>query len=220
MAIRLFAPVTFDQIGKVTNELVASIEAVEVTSFDDSTRMYLKEIGRVPVLNTVEESALVAAVRAGKKDAMHSLVEANLRLVVSVAKEYLGRGISFLDLVQEGNMGLVTAADKLGARMVEPFSAYAQWWIWHAVLGTMYLKGGVAALGIRRYWRNVPEAPNGGWPSLPRVLIIEEELDGTNLSRYAEDASSRGQSWHLTLFEAKSQAFFEFGGALGEWTEI
>ena len=97
-----------EQIGKLEHELSA-----EGVALDDPVKTYLKEIGRVPLLSAEEEAALARAAQAGDEDARRRLSEANLRLVVSVAKRYAGRGLPFLDLIQEGNLGLMKAADKL-----------------------------------------------------------------------------------------------------------
>ena len=96
---------------------------------NDPVRMYLKEIGRVPLLTADQEIALAKRIEAGDEEAKQELAEANLRLVVSIAKRYVGRGMSFLDLIQEGNMGLMKAVDKFDYRLGFKFSTYATWWI-------------------------------------------------------------------------------------------
>ena len=96
---------------------------------NDPVRMYLKEIGRVPLLTADQEIALAKRIEAGDEE----LAEANLRLVVSIAKRYVGRGMSFLDLIQEGNMGLMKAVDKFDYRLGFKFSTYATWWIRQAI---------------------------------------------------------------------------------------
>ena len=100
---------------------------------DDPVRAYLKEIGSVPLLSAEEETALAAAARAGDAAARRRLCEANLRLVVSVAKRYAGRGLPFLDLIQEGNLGLMKAAEKFEPERGFKFSTYATWWIRQAI---------------------------------------------------------------------------------------
>ena len=100
---------------------------------NDPVRMYLKEIGRVNLLNADEEIALAKRIEAGDEEAKQELAEANLRLVVSIAKRYVGRGMSFLDLIQEGNMGLMKAVDKFNYRLGFKFSTYATWWIRQAI---------------------------------------------------------------------------------------
>ncbi|HOB35165.1 MAG TPA: RNA polymerase sigma factor RpoD [Bacillota bacterium] len=102
-------------------------------SVTDPVRMYLKEIGRVPLLTADEEIELAKAMEAGDENAKRQLVEANLRLVVSIAKRYVGRGMSFLDLIQEGNLGLMRAVDKFDYRRGFKFSTYATWWIRQAI---------------------------------------------------------------------------------------
>ena len=102
-------------------------------SIEDPVRMYLKEIGNVPLLSTEEEVALAQRVEAGDESAKKQLIEANLRLVVSIAKKYVGRGMPFLDLIQEGNMGLMKAVDKFDYSKGFKFSTYATWWIRQAI---------------------------------------------------------------------------------------
>lgn len=100
---------------------------------NDPVRMYLKEIGRVPLLNADQEIALAKRIEKGDEEAKQELAEANLRLVVSIAKRYVGRGMSFLDLIQEGNMGLMKAVDKFDYSLGFKFSTYATWWIRQAI---------------------------------------------------------------------------------------
>lgn len=99
----------------------------------DPVRMYLKEIGRVPLLNAEEEIEIALRIEQGDLDAKQELAEANLRLVVSIAKRYVGRGMQFLDLIQEGNMGLMKAVDKFDHTKGFKFSTYATWWIRQAI---------------------------------------------------------------------------------------
>lgn len=100
---------------------------------DDPVRMYLKEIGKVPLLSADEEIELAKRMEAGDEEAKKKLCEANLRLVVSIAKRYVGRGMLFLDLIQEGNLGLIKAVDKFDWRKGYKFSTYATWWIRQAI---------------------------------------------------------------------------------------
>ncbi len=100
---------------------------------DDPVRLYLKEIGRVPLLTTEREHELAERMAAGDVEAKKALVEANLRLVVSIAKRYVGRGMFFLDLIQEGNLGLMKAVDKFDYTKGYKFSTYATWWIRQAI---------------------------------------------------------------------------------------
>ncbi|MBR2177061.1 MAG: RNA polymerase sigma factor RpoD [Clostridia bacterium] len=104
-----------------------------VVSTDDPVRIYLKEIGRVPLLSSSEETELAQKILEGDDDAAQRLVEANLRLVVSIAKRYLGRGMQFLDLIQEGNLGLMKAVEKFDHTKGFKFSTYATWWIRQAI---------------------------------------------------------------------------------------
>jgi RNA polymerase primary sigma factor len=100
---------------------------------DDPVRLYLKEIGRVPLLKTQEEIELAKRIEQGDNAAKKKLAEANLRLVVSIARRYIGRGMQFLDLIQEGNLGLIKAVDKFDHTMGFKFSTYATWWIRQAI---------------------------------------------------------------------------------------
>jgi RNA polymerase primary sigma factor len=100
---------------------------------NDPVRMYLKEIGRVPLLSAEEEIELAKRIEQGDEEAKRRLAEANLRLVVSIAKRYVGRGMLFLDLIQEGNMGLIKAVEKFDYRKGYKFSTYATWWIRQAI---------------------------------------------------------------------------------------
>lgn len=114
----------------VETEEVSAPEGIEV---DDPVRMYLKEIGRVRLLVAAEEIDLAQRIEAGQEEAKRQLVEANLRLVVSIAKRYVGRGMLFLDLIQEGNLGLMKAVEKFDYRKGYKFSTYATWWIRQAI---------------------------------------------------------------------------------------
>ena len=102
-------------------------------SIEDPVRMYLKEIGKVPLLSADEEIELAKRMELGDQDAKKRLAEANLRLVVSIAKRYVGRGMLFLDLIQEGNLGLIKAVEKFDYRKGYKFSTYATWWIRQAI---------------------------------------------------------------------------------------
>ena len=114
-------------------ELSMALEMPEGIALDDPVRMYLKEIGRIPLLTAEEEVALAKRIEAGDEEAKRRLIEANLRLVVSIAKRYVGRGMLFLDLIQEGNLGLIKAVEKFDYRKGYKFSTYATWWIRQAI---------------------------------------------------------------------------------------
>jgi RNA polymerase primary sigma factor len=109
------------------------LEPLEGVSIDDPVRMYLKEIGKVPLLSSADEVKLAKRMERGDEDAKRRLIEANLRLVVSIAKKYVGRGMLFLDLIQEGNLGLIRAVEKFDWRKGYKFSTYATWWIRQAI---------------------------------------------------------------------------------------
>jgi len=118
-------------------EDIADIESdlggAEGVAIDDPVRMYLKEIGKVPLLSAAEEIEIAKRMADGDQEAKRQLAEANLRLVVSVAKRYVGRGMLFLDLIQEGNLGLIKAVEKFDYRKGYKFSTYATWWIRQAI---------------------------------------------------------------------------------------
>ena len=119
-------------------DLDVDVENLDLTipegiSIEDPVRMYLKEIGKVPLLSAEEEIELAQKMEVGDQDAKKRLAEANLRLVVSIAKRYVGRGMLFLDLIQEGNLGLIKAVEKFDYRKGYKFSTYATWWIRQAI---------------------------------------------------------------------------------------
>ena len=113
--------------------LVDPVELAAEFNLDDPVRMYLKEIGQIPLLTPEEEQELARRVVEGDKEAKNQLTEANLRLVVSIAKKYSGRGLHILDLIQEGNTGLIRAVDKFDYTKGNKFSTYATWWIRQAI---------------------------------------------------------------------------------------
>lgn len=106
-----------------------NVLAADGIGTDDPVRMYLKEIGKVALLSIEEEVDLAKKIEEGDEDAKQQLIEANLRLVVSIAKKYIGRGLQFLDLIQEGNIGLIKAVEKFDHKKGYKFSTYATWWI-------------------------------------------------------------------------------------------
>ncbi|MBP8597954.1 MAG: RNA polymerase sigma factor RpoD [Selenomonas sp.] len=122
-----------DAEDKETEEVEIDLSVPEGVSIDDPVRMYLKEIGRVPLLTAEEEVALAKRMQDGDEEAQKRLAEANLRLVVSIAKRYVGRGMLFLDLIQEGNLGLIKAVEKFDYTKGYKFSTYATWWIRQAI---------------------------------------------------------------------------------------
>jgi len=126
-------PIDLDKAAGVEAELELDLTVPEGIGIDDPVRMYLKEIGRVPLLSAEEEVNLAKRMEEGDEIAKKRLVEANLRLVVSIAKRYVGRGMLFLDLIQEGNLGLIKAVEKFDFRKGFKFSTYATWWIRQAI---------------------------------------------------------------------------------------
>ncbi len=131
--VDVFESVAEDQDSeKPIEELEKELEALTVLTegtVSDPVRMYLKEIGRIPLLNFEQEISLAKRVEKGDKEAKKILVNSNLRLVVSIAKKYVGRGLTLLDLIQEGNQGLIRAVEKYDWRRGFKFSTYATWWI-------------------------------------------------------------------------------------------
>ena len=136
---------TLERLGiEVVPEIDEEIEEIEIeedpelsipegVNIDDPVRMYLKEIGKVPLLTAEEEIELAQRMEAGDEEPKKRLAEANLRLVVSIAKRYVGRGMQFLDLIQEGNLGLIKAVEKFDYKKGFKFSTYATWWIRQAI---------------------------------------------------------------------------------------
>ncbi|MCC6110197.1 RNA polymerase sigma factor RpoD [Limosilactobacillus fermentum] len=118
---------------KLSSKALKDTTAPSSVKINDPVRMYLKEIGRVNLLTADEEVALALRIEKGDETAKQELAEANLRLVVSIAKRYVGRGMQFLDLIQEGNMGLMKAVEKFDYRKGFKFSTYATWWIRQAI---------------------------------------------------------------------------------------
>ena len=150
------------QIADLARELSA-----EGVALEDPVRAYLKEIGRVPLLTPQQETALAKAAQAGDLDARRRLSEANLRLVVSVAKRYVGRGLSFLDLIQEGNLGLMKAAEKFEPDRGFKFSTYATWWVRQAITRAIADQGRTIRIPVHLVesinWRRNPSAWRPPW---------------------------------------------------------
>ena len=123
-----------EDLEKIEEEkLVDTDEMSEAMSVNDPVRMYLKEIGKIPLLTGEEEQEVAKRLAEGDEEAHNIMVEANLRLVVSIAKRYVGRGLQFLDLIQEGNLGLIKAVGKFDYEKGYKFSTYATWWIRQAI---------------------------------------------------------------------------------------
>lgn len=124
---------TDEWVGEDGEEIVVEDQKYLDDIADDSVRLYLREIGKVPLLSSAEELALAQRVVAGDKEAKDQMAEANMRLVVSIAKRYVGRGLDLLDLIQEGNTGLLRAVEKFDPDKGFKFSTYATWWIRQAI---------------------------------------------------------------------------------------
>lgn len=131
VAVPVAVAVDEDMLAQPTVDMeIGKLDDIPLT---DPVRMYLREIGKVPLLDAAEEVALAKRVEAGDDTAKKKIVDANLRLVVSIAKKYIGRGMLFLDLIQEGNLGLIRAVEKFDYRKGFKFSTYATWWIRQAI---------------------------------------------------------------------------------------
>ena len=140
---------TPEELAEASEEELADPDAMaEAFSADDPVRMYLKEIGKVPLLSAEAERELAERMAKGDEDAKRRLTEANLRLVVSVAKRFIGRGLSFLDLIQEGNIGLMKAVDRFESARGLKFSTYATWWIRQAVTRAIADQGRMIRLPV------------------------------------------------------------------------
>ena len=124
---------TEEDLKEVDVEQIGEDVSLDNVSLDDPVKVYLREIGRVPLLSSEEEIELAVKISEGNQHAKQRLTEANLRLVVSIAKKYVGRGMYFLDLIQEGNVGLIKAVDKFDHTKGFKFSTYATWWIRQAI---------------------------------------------------------------------------------------
>lgn len=183
------------QIGRLEHELSA-----EGVALDDPVKTYLKEIGRVPLLSAQEEMWLAAAAQAGDADARRRLSEANLRLVVSVAKRYAGRGLPFLDLIQEGNLGLMKATEKFDPERGFKFSTYATWWIRQSITRAIADQGRTIRIpvhlveSINRVKKTAGELlrSNGREPTAEEIAVrLEMEPDRVReLMQLAQDPIS------------------------------
>ncbi|MBO9541743.1 RNA polymerase sigma factor RpoD [bacterium] len=122
-----------DEPGESGDEPALDLSIPKGVSTDDPVRMYLREIGSIPLLSPAQEIELARKIAAGNERAKRKLAEANLRLVISIAKKYVGRGMLFLDLIQEGNLGLIRAVEKFDHEKGFKFSTYATWWIRQAI---------------------------------------------------------------------------------------
>lgn len=123
--------INVEEQAKINDQMIQKI--MNEDNIDDSVKMYLKDIGRVPLLSSQDELALAERMSNGDEEAKKQLINANLRLVVSIAKRYVGRGMQFLDLIQEGNLGLMKAVEKFDYTKGFKFSTYATWWIRQAI---------------------------------------------------------------------------------------
>jgi RNA polymerase primary sigma factor len=150
----------------------------------DSLRAYLCEIGRIPLLNAAQEIALAKRIEAGDSDAKKALVEANLRLVVSIAKRYVGQGLTLLDLIQEGNIGLIRAVQRYDWRRGHRFSTHATWWIRQAISRAVADTGKTVRLPVyvRTALRRIRQAEEHFYGAFGRFPTHEELAEATGLS--------------------------------------
>ena len=185
-------------------------------SLDDPVRMYLKEIGRVPLLSMEEEKTLAMAIESGEleaqkngsaenriivagHDAKQKLTEANLRLVVSIAKKYVGRGMLFLDLIQEGNLGLIRAVEKFDYRKGYKFSTYATWWIRQAITRALADQARTIRIPVHMV------------ETINRLIKISRQLLAGARPR-SVDRGNRAPRWVLTPGKG-SRGYQDFAGA-------
>ena len=160
-----FDPVPPEELIEPEN---IDLSVPEGISVDDPVRMYLKEIGKVPLLSAEEEIEIAKRMEEGDEEAKKKLTESNLRLVVSIAKRYVGRGMLFLDLIQEGNLGLIKAVDKFDYRKGYKFSTYATWWIRQAITRAIADQARVSRQLLQEYGREpTPE-------EIAKVMNISE----------------------------------------------
>ncbi len=161
----------------------AEVEPPEGISIDDPVRMYLKEIGKVPLLSPEEEIELAKRMERGDEEAKRRLIEANLRLVVSIAKKYVGRGMLFLDLIQEGNLGLIRAVEKFDWRKGFKFSTYATWWIRQAVARALADKARTIRMPVHIVERlqKISRAERTLWTQLGREPTADEIANEASL---------------------------------------
>ena len=181
------------QIGRLEHELSA-----EGVALDDPVKTYLKEIGQVPLLTAEQETELARAAQAGDEDARRRLSEANLRLVVSVAKRYAGRGLPFLDLIQEGNLGLMKAAEKFEPERGFKFSTYATWWIRQSITRAIADQGRTIRIpvhlveSINRVKKTAGDLlrKNGREPTVEEIAVRLDMEPARELLQLAQDPNS------------------------------
>ncbi len=169
-------------------------QETEGASEEDPVRLYLKEIGKVPLLTPGEEIRLARQIEEGSEDAARRLAEANLRLVVSVAKRYAGRGMQFLDLIQEGNLGLMKAVEKFDYRKGYKFSTYATWWIRQAITRAIADQGRTIRIPVHMV------------ETINRVIRISRKLT----QEYGREPSPEEIAEHMKLSPDKVREIMRF----------
>ena len=185
--------------GLDEEELVDPVDLAAEYSLDDPVRMYLKEIGKVPLLSAEEEIELAQRMEEGDQEAKKRLAEANLRLVVSIAKRYVGRGMLFLDLIQEGNLGLIKAVEKFDYRKGYKFSTYATWWIRQAITRAIADQARTIRIPVHmvetinkliRVSRQLLQEL-GREPTPEEIAEVKESYTGYYVKHYLEKATSQ-----------------------------
>ena len=176
----------------------------EGVSIEDPVRMYLKEIGKVPLLNAESEIELAKRMEEGDEEAKKELAEANLRLVVSIAKRYVGRGMLFLDLIQEGNLGLIKAVEKFDYHKGYKFSTYATWWIRQAITRAIADQARTIRIPVHmvetinkliRVSRQLLQEL--GREPLPEEIAKELDMPVERVREILQDLSGAGIAWRL-----------------------
>ena len=176
---------TPEELEETVEEALADTEALaESFSADDPVRMYLSEISRVPLLSAEAERALAARLAKGDEDARRRMTEANLRLVVSIAKRYVGRGMAFLDLIQEGNIGLMKAVERFEPAKGFKFSTYATWWIRQAITRAIADQGRMIRIPVHMIETSnkVNRAASRLRQRLGRAPTVMELSEGTGMA--------------------------------------
>ena len=178
-----------NEIEEVTEEEMSDVKVDDSYSTDDPVRMFLKEIGKVPLLTAEEEVELAIRMSQGDEEAKRRMTEANLRLVVSIAKRHVGRGMLFLDLIQEGNLGLIKAVEKFDYTKGYKFSTYATWWIRHRRSGQNHPHPRPHGRDYKQGHPRIAPAASGAWPRPQRRG--DRRRDGHARRKGARDTQDR-----------------------------
>ena len=203
-------------VEAVVEPLEIDLSVPDGIAIDDPVRMYLKEIGRVPLLTAEEEIDYAQRMEDGDEEAKRRLAEANLRLVVSIAKRYVGRGMLFLDLIQEGNLGLMKAVEKFDYRRGCKFSTYATWWIRQSITRALAEQGRIIRLPshvgdrIRKVYRTAQQLEqDGGQKPTPAEIASRLGVDPSKV-RWLLKVSRRPLSLEKPVGEEEDSELGEF----------